>query len=128
MSLHSKDLVKKGNNLIMQRRELTLKPLPDSKTQGEKKNEEMSLFNALNLGNSELAEGRFLPPPPLLPETGPREVTTPPLYDEGMIFYLKTWQGTQFDQGASFSGLGQFSLRQYYTGVVNQEGQPLTTT
>ena len=48
MSLHSKDLVKKGNNLIMQRRELTLKPLPDSKTQGEKKNEEMSLFNVLD--------------------------------------------------------------------------------
>ena len=67
------------------------KLLPDSKTQEEKKNEEMSLINALNLGNTGLAAGRFPPPPPLLldtPEIEPRGLTVPPLYDEGMIYPL----------------------------------------
>ena len=37
MSLHNKDLAEKGNNLIMQRRELVSNPLPDSKTQVKRK-------------------------------------------------------------------------------------------
>ncbi|KAK1337029.1 hypothetical protein QTO34_003074 [Cnephaeus nilssonii] len=59
MSLHNKDSAKKGNNLMMQRRELASKPLLIVKTQEEKENEDMSLFNALNPGEPELAAGRF---------------------------------------------------------------------
>ena len=73
---------------------MTSKPLPYSKTQEEKKNEEMSLFNALNLGGPGLAAGRFPLPPLLLldtPEVGPRGGTAPPPYDKGMVFPLKTW-------------------------------------
>ena len=91
MSLHNKDLAKKENNLMKWRRKMASKLLPDSKTQEEKKIEEMSLINALNLGNTGLAAGRFPPPPPLLldtPEIEPRGLTVPPLYDEGMIYPL----------------------------------------
>ena len=107
-------------------RELTSNPLPDSKTQEEKENEKMSLFNALNPGDRGLAAERFLPPPPLLldtPEIGPRGVTAPPLYDKGMVSPLKIHQGTQFGQGATLSRAGQFPLRQYPIGGINQEAQ-----
>lgn len=68
MSLHNKDLTKKGNKLNMHRRELASKPLPDIKTQEELKNE-ISLFNSLNPGDPRLAARRFPLPPPLLLDT-----------------------------------------------------------
>lgn len=67
MSLHNKDLAMKGNNLMMKRKELASKILPDSKKQGEKENEGMSFFKFLNLEDPGLVEGRFpLPLHPLL--------------------------------------------------------------
>ena len=76
----------------------------------------MSLFNALKLGNTELAAGR-LPPSPLLlldaPEIGPRGATGPPLCDEGMIAPSMTQQDTQFGQGVSLFRAEQFPLKQY---------------
>ena len=48
MSLDNKDSARKGNHLMIQRRGVSSKFLPDSKTKEEKENEEMSLFNALN--------------------------------------------------------------------------------
>lgn len=57
----------KGNNLMMKRKELASNPLPYSKKQEEKENEDMSFFKVLNLGDLGLVEERFpLPPPPLL--------------------------------------------------------------
>lgn len=50
MSLHNKDLAKKGNKLMIQRKELASKSLPDSKRQEAKETEETSLFKALNQG------------------------------------------------------------------------------
>ena len=48
MLLHNKVLPWTENCLMVQRRELASKPLPDSKIQEEKHNEELSLVNALN--------------------------------------------------------------------------------
>lgn len=57
----------KGNNLMVTRKELASKPLPYSKKQKEKENEDMSIFKVLNLGDPGLVEEGFpLPPPPLL--------------------------------------------------------------
>ena len=92
MSLYNKDLEHKGNKLMVHRRELASKPLPDSKTPEAKENEEMSLFHALNLGIPRLAAGRFPPPAPLLldtPEIGPTEATATSLCDVGMLFPTK---------------------------------------
>lgn len=74
----------------------------------------------------------FLLPPHLLldtPEIGLTGTTAPPLYDEGMVSPSKTWEGpgfyhAQFGQGASLFRVGQFPLRQYPVGGMNQEGQP----
>ena len=76
------------NRLMVQRKEVASKPLPASRTQEEKENEEISLVNALNPGHTGLVAGR--PPqslPPLLdtPETGTREPIALPLYDEGGV-------------------------------------------
>lgn len=57
MFLHSKESANKRNNLMIQRRKLSSKLLPDSKTQEEKANEEISFFNALNAGDLGLATG-----------------------------------------------------------------------
>lgn len=81
---------------MVQRRELPSKPLPDSKTQELKENEEMNLFNALNRGIPGLAAESFPPPTPLLldtPETGPTEATAILLCDEGMLFPAKDPRG-----------------------------------
>ena len=62
----------------------------------------MSLFNALNPGDARLAAGRFsLQQGPLLDalEIGPRGMTAPPLYEEGMVSPLKAQHGTPFGQG-----------------------------
>ena len=78
-------------------------------------------------GDPGLAARRFPPPPPLLlnvPETRPRGAMAAPLYDKEMVSPLETWQGTQLGQGASLLGVGQFPLRQYPMGKINQEGQP----
>ena len=79
-------------------RELTSNPLPDSKTQEEKENQDMNLFNALNPGDPGLAAGGFpLPLSPLLdtPEMESKGERAPPMYEEGMVSSLKTWQGIQ---------------------------------
>ena len=68
VSLHNRDqgplFLSPGtkNHLMVQRREVASKPLPDSKSQEEEKSEEISLNNALNPVDMGLAAGR----PPLL--------------------------------------------------------------
>ena len=46
LSLHTKDSARKGNCLMMLRKEAASQLLPDSETQKEKEKEETSLFNA----------------------------------------------------------------------------------
>ena len=55
ISLYNKDLARKGNHLMIQRTEVASKSFPEGKTQEQKENEEMSLFNALNPGDAVLA-------------------------------------------------------------------------
>ena len=50
---------------MMARMEMASKPLPDSKTQEEKENEEMSLFNFLTPVGAELAAKKKLTTSPL---------------------------------------------------------------
>ena len=86
----------------------------------------MSLFNALNPWDPGWAAEIFAQSPPLLDtlEIGPSGVKAPPLYNREMVSPSKTWQDTQFGQGASLSRVGQFPLRHFLTGGINQEGQP----
>lgn len=65
MSLYNYDLAKKENKLMIWRRELNSKSLPDGRTQEEKENEEMSFFNAIKSEDSGLAARGFFPPPPV---------------------------------------------------------------
>ena len=91
---------------MVQRRERVLKPLPDSKTQEEKENEETGFINVLNPGNTGLVAGGPPPSPPsplATPQIGPREPMAPPLYDEGWISPSNTHLDTPFVQGASLS-------------------------
>ena len=48
---------------MIQRRELASKPVPDNKTQEEKENQEMSLFNALPEPRGCSISSRKIPPP-----------------------------------------------------------------
>ena len=111
MSLHNRDLAKKRNNLMIQRRELASKPLPNSKTQEEKENEEVGLFNGLNPGNPGLAAGRFFPVTTMLlgtPIIGPRGVTVQSLCNEGMVSPMIDLSGHPICPGTLPIKMGQF--------------------
>lgn len=73
--------------------------LHESKTQEEKENEELNLFNALNPGDPGLSIGRLpLQLLPLLdkPKIGPRGATAPHTYDERTVTLSKTQQSNRF--------------------------------
>lgn len=88
MSLHSRFSPGTENHFMVQRKEVASKPLPDSRTQEEKENEEISLINTLNPGDARLVAERHSPSLPLLlaiPEIGSIEPMALPLYDKGRI-------------------------------------------
>lgn len=94
----NKDLAKKGNKLMIEKG-IGFQTLHESKTQEEKENEELNLFNALNPGDPELSIGRLpLQLLPLLdkPKIGPRGATAPHTYDERTVTLSKTQQSNRF--------------------------------
>ena len=93
--------------LMVQRRKMASKHIPDSKSQEEKENEEISLVNVLNPGDTGLVVGRppLSPPSPLItPRVELTESTNLLLCDKGQVSPPKTLLGTQFGQGAPLSG------------------------
>ena len=127
ISLYNRVLSGTENHLMVQRREVALKPPPDGKTQGGREDEELHLINVLSPDDTGfVAGGSSSPPPPsqTAHEGETTEPTAPPLYDEGCVSPSKTHQSTQFGQGASVSGARQFPLRQYPVDGVYEQSQP----
>lgn len=84
MSLHNRISLETKIQVMVQRREGVLKPLPDS-IHEEKKNEEISFINALNSRDTRFIAGETPPlssPLQAAPEIEPKEAMAPPLYDE----------------------------------------------